>query len=391
MDKKPYIQNSKSVKFDSMKKKFVRIFLYACAIWCITLVITPISSTQLTDNIWASKAPMQEPRGRLGVEAVNGKIYAIGGSTLNIIGPIVGPYRYDIGAGVGTTEEYNLSTDTWIYKTPMPTPRVNFGIAVCGGKIYCLGGSSYYNETNANEVYDPATDSWETRAPLPIPTGATTANVVGDKIYLVSTKWSDNNLTQVYDPLTDSWTTKTSPPTEIGSKASAVINDKIFFVNKDGFIQIYDPLNDRWSTGAKAPSAIPFSALYPLESATAVATTGEHAPKRIYFLSENGNYIYNPIDDTWATGADDPTARGYAGAVAINDIVYNVGGMIFEISAGHMGPTAVNEQYTPIGYGTVRPADASTWIVYATGIVATMAVASGIIVYSKKHHRCSAS
>jgi N-acetylneuraminic acid mutarotase len=351
------------------------------------LVIINPASTALSENWWVSKAPMREARGRLGVAAVDGKIYAIGGSTLGIFGPIIGPYRYDIGSGTNTTEEYDLATDTWIYKTPMPTPRVNFGIAVHEGKIYCMGGFSYYNETAATEVYDHATDAWETKAGVPTPTGFPTANVVEGKIYLISTKYSGNNLNQVYDPATDSWTTKTSPPTQIGSAASAIFDNKIYFINIDGFVQIYDPLNDSWSIGERAPSSIALGASYPFESAIAAVTTGMHAPKRIYFLSEDGNYVYNPANDSWTAGTATPTARGYAGVAVINDIIYVVGGVTFQYSAGYMGPTAVNEQYTPIGYGTVQPANASTGLIYATatGIAATVAIAAGLMVYFKKH------
>jgi hypothetical protein len=295
------------------------------------------SSADVAEDTWSAKAPMQEARGRLGVAAVNGKIYAIGGSALFIGGPMPGAYRHDIGSEINTTEEYDPATDTWIYKTPIPTPRANFGIAVHGGKIYCIGGSPYYNETGANEVYDPATDTWETKASIPTPTGFPTANIVEGKIYLISTKYSGNNLNQVYDPATDSWTTKTSPPTQIGSGASAVFDNKIYSINIDGFVQIYDPANDSWTVGEAMP-----------------------------------------------------TARGFAGAAVINDTIYVVGGVIFQYSGGYMGPTAVNEQYTPIGYGTVPPTK-PTWLVYATAACASaIAVSAGLIVYFKKRrHKTS--
>lgn len=364
----------------------------ACALALIlislaALLTTAIHPAQASEDFWSTKAPMQEARGRLGVAAVNGKIYAIGGSALFIGGPMPGAYRHDIGSGINTTEEYDPATDTWIYKTPIPTPRANFGIAVHGGKIYCIGGSPYYNETGANEVYDPATDTWETKASIPTPTGFPTANIVEGKIYLISTKYSGNNLNQVYDPATDSWTTKTSPPTQIGSSASAVFDKKIYFINIDGFVQTYDPLNDSWNIGERAPSPIALGAVYPFESATAAVTTGMYAPKRIYFLSEDGSYVYNPANDSWTAGAAVPTVRGYAGIAVINDIIYVMGGVTFQYSAGYMGPTAANEQYTPVGYGTVPPPN-PTWLVYAAATSASaVAVSAGLIVYFKKHRR----
>jgi N-acetylneuraminic acid mutarotase len=361
----------------------------ACALALIlislaALLTTAIHPVQASEDFWSTKAPMQEARGRLGVAAVNGKIYAIGGSALFIGGPMPGAYRHDIGSGINTTEEYDPATDTWIYKTPIPTPRANFGIAVHGGKIYCIGGSPYYNETGANEVYDPATDTWETKASIPTPTGFPTANIVGGKIYLISTKYSGNNLNQVYDPATDSWTTKTSPPTQIGSGASAVFDNKIYSINIDGFVQIYDPANDSWAIGAKAPSTEAQGQIYPLDTATAAVTSGVYAPKRIYFFGEAGTYVYDPANDSWTVGEAMPTARGFAGAAVINDTIYVVGGVIFQYSGGYMGPTAVNEQYTPIGYGTVPPPN-PTWLVYAAAASASaVAVSAGLIFFYKK-------
>ena len=78
------------------------------------------------EDSWTSLAPLQQARGGLGVAVVDGKIYAIGGSTAR------GPYRPDTFAGgyVGTNEMYDPETNTWTSKTPMPTPRAHFAI-VC--------------------------------------------------------------------------------------------------------------------------------------------------------------------------------------------------------------------------------------------------------------------
>jgi hypothetical protein len=371
-----------------MRKRVATLLILFFAVSCILTAINPaLSFTNTIENNWASKAPMQEARGRLGVAALNGKIYAIGGSTLGIIGPMIGAYRSDTGSGINTTEEYDSATDTWIYKTPMPTPRCNFGIAVYEGKIYCLGGSPHYNETDANEVYDPATDTWDTKASIPIPTGYPTANVVEGKIYLISTKYSGNDLNQVYDPGTNSWATKASPPTPIGSMASAVFNSKIYFINIDGFLQIYDPLNDSWSIGERAPSSVPLGANYSFESATAAATTGMYAPQRIYFFGENGTHVYDPVHGGWTIGAAVLTTRGYAGVAVINDTFFVVGGITFQYTAGSIKPTAANEQYTPFGYGTAAATDTSTWLVYgaAIGTLGTIILA-GLVVYFKKYH-----
>jgi hypothetical protein len=46
-------------------------------------VFNSVSASSLVENSWTPKAPMQQARNSLGVIAVDGKIYAIGGYTVN--------------------------------------------------------------------------------------------------------------------------------------------------------------------------------------------------------------------------------------------------------------------------------------------------------------------
>lgn len=319
---------------------------------CIMAVKLALSSVDVAENSWVTKAPMQKARANFGIAVVNGKIYAIGGDYGDLTGNAA-PADTITFHTTNTNEEYDPTSDTWTFRKPMPTSRALLGVAVYQNKVYCIGG--YYGEyfnTGANEVYDPATDTWETRAPMPSFETFATANVVNGKIYVMSA-----NLNQAYDPETNSWTTKSPPPNKILSRVSAVVDNKIYliasqagpsWVQTDNFVQIYDPSNDSWSVGAESHISI-FS--------TAVgATTGVFAPKRIYFFDETETNVYNPESDTWTVGASMPSPRVLARVAVINDTCYVVGGR----SGMHgwltiMEPSAVNEQYTPFGYGTIPP------------------------------------
>jgi N-acetylneuraminic acid mutarotase len=337
----------------------VLVFLTASSI----MVAKPaFSSADVVEDTWAAKAPMPTARAGLGVAVVNGKIYAIGGTTAG------GQYPPDVSGGgfVGTNEEYDPATDTWTTKASMPTPRDYFAIAAYQNKIYCIGGaigftvderSGFYSyvTSGVNEVYDTVTDTWETRAPMPDDAMEFQAHVVNGKIYVMD--WS---LTYVYDPENDSWTSKTRMPPPWpdydSSPMSAVVDNKIIVTfefsnslnpSEQQKIWIYDTGTDSWSEGTSGPTAV-------VEGA-AGATTGMKAPKRVYVLGSS-NQVYDPEADAWTIATPMPTDRMDFGVAVVNDILYAIGGYYTESREawlhGLVTPVAVNEQYIPIGYST---------------------------------------
>lgn len=312
------------------------------------VAVKPVSAS---GDFWTQKASMQVPRSGLGVAVVDGKIYAIGGSTESGV--------------TGVNEVYNPATNTWEIKAPMPTPLHSFGTVVYQGKIYCIGGS-------VNEVYDPATDTWAPKTPMPTAREALQANLVGDRIYLIG-GYPNYTLNEVYDITTDSWSTKTPMPNGATYYASAVVDDKIYIIGNSNVLfpnsnQIYDPTTDKWSTGSPAPTFFIMGA--------AGATTGAMTLKRIYVLgqpatntfealsdSSTFNKIYDPKTDSWTIGKDLPTHRSLFGVAVVDDKIYAIGGFVtsFRDELARMSgePTftnvGINEVYTPIGYGTPDP------------------------------------
>jgi N-acetylneuraminic acid mutarotase len=364
----------------SMRKSIalllVLVFLTAS---CLIAAKPAFSSADTAEDTWAAKAPMQQARAGLGVAVVNGKIYAIGGSTVQ-----TKLTCYVSGGIVNVNEEYNPATDTWNTRKPMPTPRAYFATAVYQKRVYCIGGFSGFsnvsgaleNATCVNEFYDTATDTWATMSPMPIASAKLKANVVNDKIYLLGGN-ANPALIQVYDPKTDSWATGTAIPDTSFLFGSAVVDDRIYalvqFSGKIGFnsqIKIYDPAADNWSSGAIG--------LHDFSSVVA-ATTGVMAPKRIYALSgwatmatnsdgtgsqpfggppEKSNQIYDPKNDSWSFGAPKRSERQGFGVAVVDDKLYVIGGFVrrYPITFGwglyDDTPTAENELYKPVGYGT---------------------------------------
>ena len=311
----------------------VLIFLTAS---CVVTIKPAIAS----ENSWITRPPMPKGEESLTSEVVNGKIYAIGAD--------------------GTNQEFDPATLTWTTKMSMPTSMYGFGVAVYQNKIYVIG-QSY------NEVYDVATDTWISKTPMPTWRVHMEANVVNDKIYLIGGV-SDaelvtiSNLNEVYDIATDTWATKEPLPTPVSHYASAVVDNRIYIIGgsgeppnvTNGQVQIYDPETDSWTLGEPMPTSV--------RIASAGATTGMFAPKRIYVIggyqNSNGlslNQVYDPQSDSWALGAAMPTARYGLGVAVVNDTLYALGGVLLPPYAFPKVPLDTNEVYLPFSYKGALP------------------------------------
>lgn len=104
---------------------------------------------------------MPTARSHLTTSLVNGKIYAIGGTS----GPPGWP-------GLSTVEIYDPITDSWTKGMDMPKSRLECHSSVVDGKIYVFGGlNSSWIGLNRVEVYDPTTDSWTSLSNMPTARG----------------------------------------------------------------------------------------------------------------------------------------------------------------------------------------------------------------------------
>ncbi|MCW4031101.1 MAG: hypothetical protein NWE80_01915 [Candidatus Bathyarchaeota archaeon] len=343
-----------------MSKQLI-LFLIFILIASMLLPASKLSVVAAVENSWTTKKPMPTARGGLGIAVVYGKLYAIGGLNDN--------------TQLAVNEEYNPVTDTWAIKMPMPTARSGFAIVVYQNKIYCIGGTVGDGNdlvsgfTGVNEVYDPIKNTWETKAPMPTPRSDLHASVIDGKIYLIGGKeyweftsyYHEIGINEIYDPESDSWTTNSQMPVPVFGYGSSVVNGKIFFVGgarqfRDEYEgltvvssnQVYEVANDTWSNRARVPTAVSHGA--------AGATSGITAPKKIYIVGgydqfnySNVTYAYDFEDDSWSNAAPLLTSRRYLAIALVDDILYAIGGF--------NGDTAldVNEQYLPLGYGTVPP------------------------------------
>jgi len=207
------------------------------------------------------------------------------------------------------------SEGSWVAKARMGLAKTGFGVGVVNDKIYVIGGHPYGSTQvtiDDASVYDPATDEWHSKQPMPGPLAWFGTAIYQDKIYVIG-------------GLAPNGTSRTR-------------------VNLN---QIYDPATGTWSLGSPLPNA--------QKSISAGATIGVMAAKRIYVVGDGLNQVYDPANDSWTVAEPIPDSANRltnfddAEIAVVNDQLYALGG-VYKDENGNV--YSVNEQYTPIGYGT---------------------------------------
>jgi hypothetical protein len=131
-------------------------------------------------DAWRQGARMAAPREHLAAAIANGKVYAIGG-------------RWSDRGNVGTVEEYDPATDSWVERAPLPTARGGLAAATVdlaeGERIFVVGGESFGEGSRTfeeNEAYDPVADTWRTEAPMLISRHGLGAAAVDDYLFAIA-------------------------------------------------------------------------------------------------------------------------------------------------------------------------------------------------------------
>jgi N-acetylneuraminic acid mutarotase len=199
------------------------------------------------NDTWKALAPLPSKRGAAAAAAANGKLCVVGGagvmpgSTENGIHPT---RAHDVLARV---DEYDPATNTWTQKASMLTARNHHVVQAVGGKIYAIGGrigaafiSNGSNNIDLVEEYDPATNKWAApKARMPTPRSAGASGVHNGRIIVAGGEVQDARMlmafkvVEAYDPASNSWTTL--PPMQFPRHglAAGVIGDRFHTVSGD--------------------------------------------------------------------------------------------------------------------------------------------------------------
>ncbi len=346
-------------------------------------------------DTWTERAPMPTARSGAAVAVVNGIIYVIGGG--------------DDSRALATVEAYDPSTDSWTRRQSLLAPRIGLAAAELNGIIYAFAGNGNIGRV---EAYDPGNDAWAVVARMPFPRSNAHAAALGGAIYFVG--GSDQDLytssviaftprllatrsgmetcptlhitakppidparccaaageiggviyvaggygdtterflasTEAYDPTADTWTTKAPMPVvrEMRGSNNAVVDRLLYAIGGSSkghcsnLNQAYNPKTDSWSTRAPMPTPRCHLAVVALDGLI-YAIGGTNTNGSIKFATVE---VYDPSTDIWTRAAAMPTGRQDLAAVALNGIVYAIGGWDPASSSGVLD---VVESYDPV-------------------------------------------
>ncbi len=272
-----------------------------------------VATQPLTFSVspWKWGAPMSIARSGVGVEAVDGVLYALAGSS------------YGIGGYLSAAEAYDPAKGRWEKRRPMTLSQSGLATTVFGDRIYGVAGCAGTEDRSAVEEYWPRYDLWARRASVRIRRCWATAATAAGRIYVIGGENGEEiSSVEVLDPGTGTWDAGTPMPTARHGIASVVVDDLVYVLGgtADGVplstVEVYDPVLDSWSRRAAMPT--PRSGLVAVEW-----------NNKIFAIS--GSYldvveVFDIATNTWATGTPMTTKRHGAGAAVIDGRIYVVGG-----------------------------------------------------------------
>ncbi len=205
------------------------------------------------------KAPIPSGAQWMAECTLNGKIYLFGGLSSS-------PAETEIT--LGTTQIYDPSTKSWSSGALMPTARYLATAVAVNGKIYVMGGRTIDSmgsggPVKVNEIYDPSTDTWSTGASMPAAIRGHAACAYNGKIYVFGGNTGSYQKTvRIYDPSADSWSTGQDMPNKRAYGVAVYVSSvaRIYYIGGDnggstsskyyGTAITYDPSSDTWDSGS---------------------------------------------------------------------------------------------------------------------------------------------
>jgi N-acetylneuraminic acid mutarotase len=292
---------------------------------------------------WHTAAPMAVKRESLGVGALNGTLYAMGG--------------FDFPNYPTSVEAYNSATNTWALVANMLVPRFNLGVGVLGGLLYAVGGARGRSTGTALplasvETYHPANDSWALVAPMTEKRDCPGVGVLGGLLYAVGGENDDGfeghqflQTVEAYNPATNTWAGHNliAPMHEPRSSMGVgVLGGLLYAVGGDSgdvylaSVEAYHPGTNTWTL--VAPMSVNRVNLGVGVLGGLLYAAGGYDMDRNFLASVEA---YNPATNSWALVAPMSVGREGLGVGVLGGMLYAVGGFNIDVGDGYLASVEV--------------------------------------------------
>ena len=159
---------------------------------------------------------------------------------------------WDYGKAV---DIFDTATYTWSLASAIPFGREDFDAVAVGNKVYVFGGQGGAESSAIPwlDIYDADSDSWtHIEEGLPIPWEQPRVAAIGETIYVLTGKGDAAFFAYKLDTTTLTWTEITPPPVPIFECAVVAFNGKIYVIGGQDFdgntlatVWVYDPSLDK--------------------------------------------------------------------------------------------------------------------------------------------------
>jgi N-acetylneuraminic acid mutarotase len=249
----------------------------------------------------------------------------------------------------------NPNANTWHKISSTPQPRVDWFAVSDGAHLYCIGGTvdagTGAQPSAEVDVLAVGTNRWSRGPDLPPESAKFELAVAqdGTKIYVLTgfDGAMPKNTTFVLEG--NQWRRLKDAPVARGGATAKSIGGKIYvaggspaeMVPSIAELDVYDPLTDSWSTGAPLPTPRENVASCVIDNKL-VVIGGWNDKREVQNVVE----AYDPNTNTWERWPDLPTARGGLGAVVLDNRCYTIGGETW--STPPPGTFGANEMFDPM-------------------------------------------
>lgn len=216
-------------------------------------------------------------------------------------------------------------------------------------------------------------DSWATRTSDPSPPITVAGAVINGLIYIDGYQ-TPSPVLNIYNPATDSWTTGAAPTIDRAYPSIGVIGGLMYVVGGcvgsdcrigvTNALEIYDPIANSWSSGASMTTARYGAAAGVIGGKLYVSGGTTACPPCV---NSNATEIYDPVMNSWTTGASIPISNDLMTGAVAGGLLYAIGGY----ERGSVNAVVGNVQvYDPV---------ADSWTTRSAMPTARQAAIAGVI------------